>query len=54
MRIALAFLLFAAVVSLPVHARDKAIKFEGVQVNCIQAGKVKFGADAKWPDCKVT
>jgi hypothetical protein len=55
MRIALAFLLItAAVVSLPVHARDDAIKFEGVQVDCVQVGKIKFGANAKWSDCSVT
>jgi hypothetical protein len=53
-RIALAFLLIAAVVSSPAHARDDVIKFEGVQVNCIQVGKIKFGANAKWPDCSVT
>jgi hypothetical protein len=54
MRIAFAFLLLAAAVSLPVHARDKAIKFEGVQEHCIQTDKIKFGANAKWSDCRVT
>ena len=54
MRIALACLLLSAVVSLPVHARDSAIKFEGVQVNCVQTDKIKFGASAKWSDCRVT
>jgi hypothetical protein len=54
MRIALAFLLLTALVSLPVHARGDAIKFEGVQVHCVQVGKIKFGANAKWSDCRVT
>ena len=50
----IAILLLAAVVSLPAHARDKAIKFEGVQVNCVQTDKIKFGANAQWSDCRVT
>ena len=54
MRIAFAFLLLAAMVSPPVHARDKAIKFEGVQVNCVQTDKIKFGANARWTNCSVT
>lgn len=54
MRIALAVSLLSAVVSLPVHAGSKMIKFEGVQENCVQAGKVKFGAGTKWSDCRVT
>ena len=54
MRIAYAFLLLAAVVSSPVYAAGDVTKFEGVQVHCVQVGKVKFGANAKWPDCSVT
>jgi hypothetical protein len=54
MRIALALLLATAVVSSPVYARDDVVKFEGVQVNCIQTGKIKFGANAKWKTCSVT
>jgi hypothetical protein len=63
MRNALAFLLFGAVASSPVYAHDDVakpvqtkdvIKFAGVQQNCVQTGKVKFGADAKIKDCSVT
>lgn len=54
MRIAFAFLLLAAVVSAPVHARGDVTKFEGVQEHCVQVGKIKFGANAKWPECSVT
>ena len=34
--------------------RGNVIKFEGVQEHCVQAGKIKFGAKAKWSDCSVT
>ena len=54
MRIAFAFLLISAVVSLPVHAGSDVTKFEGVQEHCVQVGKIKFGANAKWTDCSVT
>ena len=62
MRNALAFLLITAVISFPAHAHRtkaqaqaaKAIKFAGAQEHCLQTDKVKFGADAKWSDCKVT
>jgi hypothetical protein len=54
MRIAFAFLLLAAVVSSPVHARGDVTKFEGVQEHCVQVGKIKFGANAKWAECSVT
>jgi len=54
MRSTFAFLLISAVVSLPVHAGSDVIKFEGVQENCVQVGKIKFGANAKWTDCSVT
>ena len=54
MRIAIAFLLLAAVVSSPVHARGDVTKFEGVQEHCVQVGKIKFGANAKWAECSVT
>lgn len=54
MRFAFAALLFAIVVSLPAHARDDVTKFEGVQMHCVQAGKIKFGAKASWSDCSVT
>lgn len=54
MRIAFYSLLLAAAVSSPVYAGSKAIKFEGVQEQCVQAGKIKFGANAKWSDCSVT
>jgi hypothetical protein len=54
MRIAFAFLLLAAVVSLPVYARGDVTKFEGVQEHCVQVGKIKFGANTPWPNCSVT
>lgn len=54
MRIAFAGLLIAAAVSSPVHAGGNVTKFEGVQEHCAQAGKIKFGANAKWSDCRVT
>ena len=54
MRIAFVSLLLAAVVSSPVHARGDVTKFEGVQERCVQVGKIKFGANAKWSDCSVT
>ena len=54
MRIALVSLLLAAVVSLPAHARGDVTKFEGVQEQCVQVGKIKFGKNAKWSDCSVT
>jgi hypothetical protein len=54
MRIAFAFLLLAAVVSLPAHAGGDVTKFEGVQEHCVQVGKIKFGANAKWSNCSVT
>lgn len=54
MRIAFAFLLLAAVVSSPAHARGDITKFEGVQEHCVQVGKIRFGANTKWPDCSVT
>lgn len=54
MRIAFVSLLLAAVVSSPVHARGDVVKFEGVQERCVQVGKIKFGANAKWSDCSVT
>lgn len=54
MRIALAGLLFAAVVSSPAYARSDEVKFDGLQMHCVQAGKIKFGANAKWSDCSVT
>ena len=54
MRIAFALLLFTAVVSLPVHARDDAIKFERVQEHCVQAGAIRFGAKNRWSSCRVT
>jgi len=54
MRIALAALLFSAIVSSPVYARGDAVKFEGVQQHCAQVGKIKFGAKAKWANCSVT
>jgi hypothetical protein len=54
MRSASAFLLLAAVLSSPVHARGDAIKFEGVQEQCVQVGKIKFGAHTRFADCSVT
>ena len=59
MRADSAFLLLAAavsfaVVSLPVHAREAVTKFEGVQERCVQVGKIKFGPNAKWSECRVT
>ena len=62
MRNVLAFLLITAVASFPAHAHRvkhhahpaKVIKFAGLQENCVQTDKVKFGADAKWSGCKVT
>jgi len=54
MRIAFVSLLLAAVVSSPVYARGDVTKFEGVQERCVQVGKIKFGANAKWSDCSVT
>jgi hypothetical protein len=54
MRNAFVFLLFAAASSSPVQAGGKAIKFDQVQEHCIQAGKIKFGAGARWSDCSVT
>ena len=54
MRIAIATLLLAAAISSPVHARDDTVKFDGVQENCVQVGKVKFGPHAKWSNCSVT
>lgn len=54
MRIALAGLMFAAVVSSPAYARGDVVKFEGVQQHCVQAGKVKFGAKAEFSECSVT
>ena len=54
MRIAIASLLLAAVFTSPVQAGGKEIKFDGVQEHCVQVGKVKFGANARWSDCSVT
>jgi hypothetical protein len=54
MRIAFAFLLLAAVVSLPAHAGGDVTKFEGVQEHCVQVGKIKFGPNARWSNCNVT
>src|SRR5512133_776147 len=54
MRIAFAGLLIAAVVSSPVHAGGNVTKFEGVQEHCVQVGKIKFGAKARWANCSVT
>lgn len=54
MRIAFVSLLLAAVVSLPVHAGGDVTKFEGVQEHCVQVGKIKFGANARWSNCSVT
>lgn len=54
MRIAFASLLLTAAVSLPVHAGGDSLEFEGVQERCVQAGKIKFGANAKWANCSVT
>ena len=54
MRVAFAFLLLAAVVSSPVHARGDVTKFEGVQVRCVQVGSLKLGANTRFPDCSVT
>jgi len=54
MRIVFAFLLTTAFVSLPVHAREDAIKFEGVQEHCVHAGKIKFGANSRFAECSVT
>ena len=54
MRVALAGLLFAAVVSSPAYAGSDVVKFDGLQMHCVQAGKVKFGPNAKWSDCRVT
>jgi len=54
MRIALAGLLLSALVSSPVYAKGDVVKFEGVQEQCVQAGKIKFGAKTKWTDCSVT
>lgn len=54
MRVALAGLLFAAVVSSPAYARGDVTKFEGVQEHCVQVGKIKFGPNAKFSECSVT
>lgn len=54
MRIISAFLLITAALSLPAHARDHAIKFDGVQEHCVQVEKVRFGANSRFPDCRVT
>ena len=54
MRIALAGLLFAAVVSSPAYARSDVVKFDGLQMHCVQAGKIKFGPNAKFSECSVT
>ena len=54
MRVAFTALLLAAAFAAPVHARDNAIKFEGVQEHCVQAGKIKFGAGTPWSNCSVT
>ena len=54
MRVAFVVFLFGAIVTSPVHARGDVIKFEGVQEHCVQAGKIKFGANAKWKNCNVT
>ncbi len=56
--------LLAAAVYLPAQAHTPArasapvlealIPFEGVQEQCVQAGKVRFGANAPWAACRVT
>ena len=54
MRIISAFLLITAALSLPVHARDNAIKFDGVQEHCVQVEKIRFGVNNRFSDCRVT
>lgn len=53
MRNLLLLVLSGWVACLPVHARDGAIKFEGVQEKCVQGAGIKFGAGTPWPDCTV-
>jgi len=53
MRIAFAFLLASAAVSLPAHAGDR-VKFDGVQEHCVKVGAIKFGVNERWASCRVT
>ena len=54
MRLAFAFLVFTAIISSSSYAGDKEIKFNMVQEQCVQTGKIKFGANARWSNCSVT
>ena len=54
MRIALAGLFMAAVVSTPVHALGDLTAFYNIQQECAQAGAVSFGAGGRWAACEVT
>ena len=54
MRVAAVLSVMAIMASPAAHARGDALKFEGVQEHCVQAGGIKFGANSRWKDCQVT
>ena len=54
MRNSFMFMLLSVAAWMPVQARETGIKFDGVQVQCVQIEGLQFGAGKRWPECSVT
>ena len=48
------FMLLGLASWMPAQARETGIKFDGVQVQCVQIEGLQFGAGKRWPECSVT